>query len=389
MASLLRWAVALSLLLGGADAFAKSKKDESGEPTDLDRMTLAKVMLGDNYYDRALSVLLQVDPASEGVDPIEYWRLLGLSNYKLSQWESANKAYTEAMALGDVTPLVFLQRADALRQLKRGPLALTVLKSAPPVTLTQPGRYILESKIHHEMGNKHDAFLAIDRGHAALPDAAGIARTRIRQLVELGLYQFAVDEAQVFFQREDTTPDDYIALATALVNANEKQRAALLLEQAALLFPEDIEVRSRLALAYYEKERPLSAGDILYPLALINAESAQSAAELYVKAGRYSRAVRMNARIEDQAVKVRQRLIILLEQSHYEAAASLDKRIERLGLLEDENILYALAYAHYRTGNFTRMERLLSLISDASLFRKSIELRRSAEKCRQSFWKCD
>ncbi|MEL6187970.1 MAG: hypothetical protein AAFU79_25385, partial [Myxococcota bacterium] len=83
------------------------------------------------------------------------------------------------------------------------------------------------------------------------------------------------------------------------------------------------------------------------------------------------------------------RLIILLDQNHFEAATGLDRRIERLGLLEDENVVYALAYAHYRSGNFDRMENLLSLITDAALFRKAIELRRSAEECKQSIWKCD
>ena len=390
----LRFMLALGLALpvgmaGPHSAVAKDKKKADDGPSDLDRMNLAKIMLQDGHSDRALNVLRQVDPTAEGVEEQEYWRLVGLSQYLLDQWEGAEQAYAKAIALGDLTVNVYLQRANALIQLKRPEEAIDVLNSAPPAANAMAARYVLESNAHYSMDDKHGAFEALDRGYQRLPKEDLIARKRVLLLVDLGLYQTAVDEAQVFFKRDSAKVEDYIALATALIEAKEQDRATLLLEQAALLYPEEIEIRSRLALSYFEGQKPLAAGDVLYPVALIDAKSAQSAAELYVKARRFTRAERMNAKVEDQSAKIRQRLIILLEQSHFEAAAALDQRVERLGLLEDENIAYALAYAHYRTGNFPRMERLLSLITDASLFRKGIELRRSAEKCRQSFWKCD
>lgn len=383
--------ILLGCLLLAAPSAALAKKKDQG-PSAFEQMNLAKVMLQDGHFDRALLVLRQVDPTAEGVegvDPMEHARLLGLAHYKLDQFEGAAKAYAEAIRLGDVTPNVHIQRVIALLKLDRPEDALAGLRAAPDTVNDAPARYILESNARYALGDKHGAFSALDRGHQRLPDNALIARKRVLMLVDLGLYQTAVDEAQAIFSRADATVEDFLGLSTALVEAGEKKRASLLLEQATLLFPEDIELRTRLALAYHEQNLPLAAGDILYPVALIEPERAQGAAELYLKARRYTRAERMNAKVADQAQKVRQRLIILLEQNHFEAAASLDDRLSRLGLLEDENIAYALAYAHYRVANFDRMEALLSLIRDSGLFRKANELRRSAEQCRQSVWKCD
>ena len=385
----------LTLSLSG-QAFAKKKKEDSG-PSDLDRINLAKLMLRDGHGDRALAVLQQVNRTADGVIEAEYWFLLGLAQHGMDQWLGAEQALTKAIEIAAATPDTgfsvpingFIIRASALIKLKRPQDAVKSLEDAPPEAADVEAYYLVKSNAYYLDGNKHEAFNALDAGYKRLAKSDKLGSKRILMLVDLGLYQSAVDEAQVFFNRVTIKINDYIALATALIEAKQIERAILLLEQAALLYPEDIEVRSHLARAYFEDQKPLAAGDILYPVGLFESKSAQSAAELYVKAGRFIRAQRMNARVDDQQAKTRQRLIILLEQSHFEAAAALDRRIERLGLLKEEKIAYALAYAHYRSGNFKRMEQLLSLITEAALFRKSIELRRSAEECRQSIWKCD
>lgn len=370
-------------------AAAEDSKANTGEPTNLDHINLAKLMLQDSHFDRALASLQLVDLTQEGVDPKEYWYLLGLANYKLSQWDDAQKAYAKAIELGDLRPRIYLQRASALLQLKKSAEAITVIENMPPGSEQNPDRWILESTARYDQGNKHAAFAAIDEGHAQLPENEIIARKRILLLVDIGLYQTAINEAQVFFERSNVTSKDYAALATALIQAKQAKRAAVLLEQAALLFPTDNDIRKRLALAYMSDEKPLSAGDILYPSALVDPDSARAATELYIKAKHFLRATRMNARVDDQTQKVRQRLAILLEQQHVEAATALYPRIKRLGLLKDDSIAYALAYTFYRTGDFPRMEQLLSLISDSALFQQGVQLRKTAEDCRQSFWKCD
>jgi hypothetical protein len=66
----------------------------------------------------------------------------------------------------------------------------------------------------------------------------------------------------------------------------------------------------------------------------------------------------------------------------------MDRDLRRNGLLQDESIRYALAYAHFRTGSFERVDKLLSGISDPDLFRKATELRRSMEECGEQQWQC-
>ncbi|NJK88460.1 MAG: hypothetical protein HC923_03055 [Myxococcales bacterium] len=97
----------------------------------------------------------------------------------------------------------------------------------------------------------------------------------------------------------------------------------------------------------------------------------------------------MNARVLDQKEKIKQRLSLLLKQESFEEAAALDDRMVRLGLLSDENLIYALAYAHFRVGSFGRAETLLGQISDPELFRKAVALRESIEACRADDWRCE
>ena len=112
------------------------------------------------------------------------------------------------------------------------------------------------------------------------------------------------------------------------------------------------------------------------------------AAELYRRAGRTSRALMLNGQIRDQSVKLKQRLAILLELQRFEQAASMDEDLVRIGLLEDEDIRYALAYAVFKTGDFDGAEFHLQKLSRPDLFRKAAELRRAMADCSEEPWQC-
>jgi len=83
-------------------------------------------------------------------------------------------------------------------------------------------------------------------------------------------------------------------------------------------------------------------------------------------------------------VKTRQRLSILVAQHRWEAAWSLSSRIARLGMLEDQDVRYALAYVAFRTERYEASSDHLDHITDGNLLDAVADLRRALAAKRES-----
>ena len=99
--------------------------------------------------------------------------------------------------------------------------------------------------------------------------------------------------------------------------------------------------------------------------------------------------MRLNERVFDQKAKIRQRLGLLIELERFEEAAALGPRLSRLGLLEEDAVVYGLAYALYQVGHYESAEIQLKKIRDPELFGKASELRRAMERCAAAGWECN
>ena len=62
--------------------------------------------------------------------------------------------------------------------------------------------------------------------------------------------------------------------------------------------------------------------------------------------------------------------------------------LRRVGLLAEEDLRYAVAYALFKTGDFEDAERHLAQLNRPDLFRKAAELRRAIQDCAGERWKC-
>jgi hypothetical protein len=60
----------------------------------------------------------------------------------------------------------------------------------------------------------------------------------------------------------------------------------------------------------------------------------------------------------------------------------------RTGLMDEEDIRYALAYAIFKSGDFDKAEAHLQTLTRPDLFRKAAELRRAIQDCSEDQWKC-
>jgi tetratricopeptide (TPR) repeat protein len=147
-------------------------------------------------------------------------------------------------------------------------------------------------------------------------------------------------------------------------------------------------VRKVLTHVYIDRGQLGAAADILYQASLLQPALLAEAAELYRRSGQVHRALTLNSQLSDQPEKFRQRLALYLQMQNYEQAAAMATPLRRVGLLQDEDLRYAIAYALFKTGDFDAAEQHLAALDRPDLFRKAAELRRIIGDCAAERWKC-
>jgi tetratricopeptide (TPR) repeat protein len=232
------------------------------------------------------------------------------------------------------------------------------------------------------------ALATLDQAARILPDDSTFVRRKVFYLVDLGLFQEAVVLGRQYLEASAGKLEDYIALGNALRASGELDEAARLLEHAQLIFPGSPEVRKVLAHVYIQREQMSAAADILHEAALLDPTLLGEAAELYRRSGQTYRALTLNSQLTDQPEKLRQRLALYLQLENFEQAAAMETPLRRVGLLDDQDLRYAIAYAQFKTGEFGAAEDHLAVLTRPDLFRKAAELRRAIQDCREDSWKC-
>lgn len=377
-------ALLVSLGAPGTSEAARRKKSQT-----VDRVALARVLLRDGLPERALQVLDAPAEEGESLDLAELHRVRGLAATELRRFPEAVRSLQQAIEHGEKTAPTYFALANALLGAERHAEALRVLASAPAELEQNPARFRLEANIHYRAKDHPRAFEALERGLERFPMDEELARQRLLLLLELGLHTEAIDSSLERFAAGRAGEKDCLALGEALLRAGRTQRALALLEDGVLRWPESSALRKLLAKGYVESGSPSSAAKILLPLTETEPEAALLAAELYRRAGHFREALRLNAAVLDQDAKMRQRLSLLLEEERFDEAAQLEARLERMGLLAEDQVVYALAYAAHFAGRPEQAERLLGRLTDPSWFEKGNAIRRAMDACRRDPALCD
>ncbi|MFO8071990.1 MAG: hypothetical protein R6V85_08950 [Polyangia bacterium] len=389
--ALLAALLALALLAPG-DAGARLRKKEKDPeeeiPAEVDHIALASMMLTDGYFDRAAAVLSEVDTEAEGLDLARYHMLFGLVSLERSAFGDAESHLEASLEAGQQDPMVHVFLAQA--RFGNGDYAgtLAALDAAGAAAESLAGSYRLRAQCHWKLERREQAFYALSHGLERFPDDAQLARYRVLLLVEMGLYQQAMEEGRTYLERAEASADDHASISEALIRGGQAEQAILILEGARLRFPASEEIALQLARAYLRAGRPLTAARLFRSEAHEHPELLLDAAELFKKGGRPVQALYLNADVVDQRAKIRQRLGLLIELERFEEAAALEPRLERLGLLDEDSVVYALAYSLFQIGKHDAAESYLERIRDPRLFKHAMELRRSMERCRAMGWEC-
>lgn len=373
---------------------AKKKKAD-----DVDYLDLAGLLVRDGKYERAANTLSQVDLEKDDVDHGRFYFMRGLVRLNLSlfsqaadDFENAIEARTTQVAANKEVTLdrrwyVYLGQAHFYSNQYEKSLAAfeNAGKAADDIRST----YAIRGEANRKLERYEAAWEIFTKGIERYPDYMELKRRRVFLAVDRKLYQAAADLGRAYLESSDATAKDYLAVGAALYQAGSRDEALQFFELANMSFPGTEQVAHELAKIYRDKGMYRTAALILSRASLGGDDDVTvEAAELYRKAGEPFRALALNARVADSKKRIRQRLGLLLEMQRYELVALMDRDMRRTGLLEDESLRYALAYAHFKTGNYERAEKLLSGLKDPTIFRQATELRKAMTDCADERWRC-
>lgn len=380
----IRLFAALALALSLQTGYAAEKDDES----EVNYLDLAALMLRDGNFDRAILALDQIDLEQENLDLERYYTLRGLAHLRRNELELGRDALLKAAETEQPDSLVFIYLAQVNFQLENFRGTLDALDRAGAAVERLGSVYHMRAQCYWLLEEKTLALATLDQASQLFPDDYSFTRRKVFYLVDMGLFQRAAELGREYLENSEGSVEDYVALGNALRASGELDEAASFLEQAQLRFPSSVEVRKSLAHVYIGREQLSAAADLIYNAALLDPVLLAEAAELYRRAGQTYRALTLNGQLSDQPEKFRQRMALLLELQNFEQAAAMETPLYRVGLLNDEDLRYALAYAQFKIGAFDKAETNLAALTRPDLFRKAAELRRAIEECSEDSWKC-
>jgi len=383
------WFSVLLGLMPGAEAQDDAASSEVEPEQPVEFLSLAAVLIGDGNYQRARNALAGVDTNAEGVDLARYHTLSGLVALNFDELPLAAGHFEDAIAAGQAQPVVWLYLAQSYFGQEMYREALGALDEAGEDATRVPSVFMMRAQAHWQLGDYRSAWDWLWRGSEAFPErSSDFVRRQVFLLVDQGLFQEAADRGIAFLESGRAASDDAVAIGNALRQAGEAGQAAVILEKARAADPENPLIGKVLSRAYLDQGHTLAAADVMRTAAIRDPELVSDAAELYRRAGWPVQALTLNAQVIDQKQKLKQRLAIFVEMQRFEQAAGMEQDLQRVGLLDDEDLRYALAYALFKSGDFDRAEGHLQQLSRADLFRRATELRRAMEQCADAPWLC-
>lgn len=372
-----------------SDRNAGSEDLSAEEVEEVDHVALAGTLVHDGHYDRARTELEKVDPSGDEVDRPMYYTLRGLVALHDGAHERAVDHFDDAIRYGQTDNQIFVHLAQAYYGLGNWEKVIQSVRNAADAGESIPDLYLMKAESQRKLDRLPGAWETLEQGRERFPDRSKFLRQQVFLLVEMELYRAALERGRTYLdETADASAEDFIAVAEAFRRAGEHRRAQVLLESARAAYPDDTDVLVHLAHAYIGGGQHVAGAELLQVAAESDPAYIRKSAELFRRAGAYERALYMNARIDDQSEKFKQRVAILLDRRDFERIATLDSRLSRLGLLDDSKIAYALAYAHFKIRNYERAAELTRDIESEAMFESAVELRRAIETCRASPWKC-
>lgn len=368
--------------------FSSLYPKESNEEK-VDYLTLAAMLIKDGLYDRASDTLNNYDTSQKNADLGRYYTLSGLVLLKKSLFVDAEERFLSAVKNGQTELVVWVYIAQSRYGGKNHKGTLEALKKAGDISSTMPAMISIEAECYWKTGQHEKAWSALKKGIKLHPQYSNFLRQQYFYLIELGLYKQAVEIGYLYLKKHEAVAEDYLAIGMALRQAGMYDEAIVFLEAARLKYPKDQKVLAQLGRVWMESGHILAAALLFDQASNSDPKYIADAAELYRRAKKLHRALLLNTRISDQKEKIRQKMAVWLEMEEYELVAGMTDDLQRTGLLQNDNIRYALAYSYFSIGSFQQAEKHLKKLTTPEYFSKAADLRREIERCKVEEYSCN
>lgn len=376
----------LAVMAVSVQVFAKAK---SSSEESVDYLALCALLIKDGFYDRAEETLNGYDTSAKNADLSRYYTLSGLIYLKKSLFVEAEERFLSAVKSGQTEPVIWIYIAQARYGNRNYKGTVEAVAKAGSSADSMPTVISLTAESYWKLKETEKAWNTLKKGLKLHPGYGNFLRQQYFYLIELGLYRQAVETGNEYLKKHKAGADDYLALGMALRQAGMYEEAVSFLEEARLIFPKDEKILAELGRAWLESGHTLAAALLFDQASNSDPKYIADAAELYRRAKKLYRALILNTRITDQKEKLRQKMAVWIEMEEYELVAGMADDLQRTGLLTSDNMVYALAYSFFRTGNFKTAEKYLKKISTSEYFSKAADLRREMEKCAAEEMQCN
>jgi len=401
--------------------------------TGPDHMALATMMIYDGKYDKATKELDEVDKNGTDFDAAKYATMRGIIALKAEIYPEAIKEFNDAVAKTKVK--VYLPpkteeekkkkhllsfvglhfekkkkvvlpefdpeaiRKDKLEQLylylsqsyyKNKQYLETVqsLDNAGERGRDRAALFTLRAECYWKANEKENAIATLTKGAEHFPKDTTLLKQKFYYFAELKLFQAAIENAKIYIKKVKAAPTEYISLAQMLNRGGEKQEAIKILEEGKMRFPSSAKISMLLGYLYNKDDMIHTTANLFEEASYYDSNYTKDAAEMYRRAGELPHALYLNASMTNKAEKIKQQIAIFVDRGEFEKVIGLKNAMDRYGLLEDDKLRYALAYAYYVVKDYDKAERYLKQIQDNALFSKATIIRKNIEKCKKNSLGC-
>ncbi|MDM5271537.1 hypothetical protein PGH07_05070 [Sulfurovum sp. zt1-1] len=407
---------------------AKETEDQT-----INHMEIATIMYYDGKYDKALDELQKAKESHMDIEWDKYHNMRGLIFLKEENYQSSINAFKEAILatrkkvyqppVEDKPQREYLFKIFSKNDKQEKPVVKTPVFDPEKLRKDQieeiyiylsqayykAGEYLnavhalddagekgrasaslftLRAECYWKADQKGSAIDALSRGSKLFPEDATLLKQKFYYFAELKLYQASIDAAKAYMKKVPANAQEYISLAQMLQSAGEGEQAIEILEEAKLKFPSSAKVDILLGHYYNQKEMPHVTADLFEEGSFYDAKYLKEAAEMYRRNGALAHALYLNSMMQDKEEKTKQKVAIYISKGEFEKIIGLKDAMDRYGLLQNDNMRYALAYSYYMVKDYDEAEAHLKKIEDDELFSKATVIRKNIEKCRSNSLEC-
>ena len=410
-----------------------SLQAKEAEEQTINHMEIATIMYYDGKYDKALEELQLAKDSHTKIEWDKYHNMRGLIFLKSEKYQDSINAFKKAIIATkqkvyeppveekpkreylftvfsekkkveepvvkkpvfdpeklrkDQIEEIYIYLSQAYYKAEQYMNAAHALDSAGEKGRTNASLFTLRAECYWKADQKGSAIDALSRGAKLFPIDATLLKQKFYYFAELKLYQAAIDAAKAYMSKIPANVQEYISLAQMLQSGDEAEEAIKVLEEARLKFPSSAKVHILLGHYYNQKDMPHVTADLFEKGSVYDSNYLKEAAEMYRRNGELAHALYLNSMMTDKEEKTKQKVAIFISRGEFEKVIGLKDALDRYGLLTNDNMRYALAYAYYVVKDYENAEMHLKKIDDDELFSKATVIRKNIEKCKSNSLEC-